>query len=63
MSFAVHDKLHSSVLALHNLHCSVCTVAHPLKDLIESEGGISLLQHTILIDEGLQVLPGKIALN
>ena len=40
-----------------------CTVAHPLEDLIESEGGISLLQHTILIDEGLQVLPGKIALN
>ena len=27
--------------------------------LMESEGGISVLQHPILIDEGLQVLAGK----
>ena len=59
---------------LHNLHSRVRRIytevfakfalpclhnAHPSEHLIGSEGGISLLQHTILIDEGLQIISWK----
>ena len=63
VSFAVNDRIAQQCACFAQFAVQCLHNAHPLEDLIESEGGISLLQHTILIDEGLQVLPGKIALN